>query len=128
MTGHVDDVVEALVSAATAPNINRQVINVGSGVETSIHDLIGAIERVTNIRVDPIFNNTGPGGVQHMRADVTRAKELLSFTPRTSLLINPVPNHTFRISYNEAFRSPSVINNYLDATILVGAPLGGRTP
>ncbi len=46
------------------------------------------------------------------------------FTPRTSLLISPVPNHTFRLSYNEAFRTPSVINGYLDATILVGsAPL-----
>jgi iron complex outermembrane receptor protein len=41
------------------------------------------------------------------------------FSPRTSILISPRPNHTFRLSYNEAFRSPSVINNYLDATILV---------
>ncbi|KAB2960961.1 MAG: TonB-dependent receptor [Thermoanaerobaculia bacterium] len=40
------------------------------------------------------------------------------FTPRTSLLISPVPNHTFRLSYNEAFRTPSAINNYLDVTIL----------
>ena len=46
------------------------------------------------------------------------------FTPRTSLLISPVPNHTFRLSYNEAFRTPSVINNYLDADILVGPPSG----
>ncbi len=43
------------------------------------------------------------------------------FTPRTSLLFAPNPNHTFRISYNEAFRTPSVINQDLDATILVGA-------
>ncbi len=40
------------------------------------------------------------------------------FTPRTSLLISPVPRHTFRLSYNEAFRTPSAINNYLDVTIL----------
>jgi outer membrane receptor protein involved in Fe transport len=46
------------------------------------------------------------------------------FTPRTSLLISPVANHTFRLSYNEAFRTPSVINNYLDADILVGPPSG----
>ncbi|MDQ1346658.1 MAG: outer rane receptor for ferrienterochelin and colicin [Acidobacteriota bacterium] len=43
------------------------------------------------------------------------------FTPRTSLLFAPNTHHTFRVSYNEAFRSPSAINNYLDATILVGA-------
>jgi len=41
------------------------------------------------------------------------------FTPRTSLIYSPRPNHSFRVSYNEAFRSPSVINNYLQATILV---------
>src|SRR5688500_6826129 len=52
---YIDDAVEALVSAATAPNINRQVINVGSGEETSIHNRIGAIERVMNVRVHPIF-------------------------------------------------------------------------
>jgi iron complex outermembrane receptor protein len=40
------------------------------------------------------------------------------FSPRTSLLISPQPNHTFRMSYNEAFRTPSAINNYLDVTIL----------
>jgi len=40
------------------------------------------------------------------------------FTPRTSLLYSPVPNQTFRVSYNEAFRSPSVINSYLDVDIL----------
>ncbi len=41
------------------------------------------------------------------------------FTPRTSLLISPKPGQTLRFSYNEAFRSPSVINTFLDATILV---------
>ena len=40
------------------------------------------------------------------------------FSPRTSLLISPQPNHTFRLSYNEAFRAPSAINGFLDADIL----------
>jgi outer membrane receptor protein involved in Fe transport len=40
------------------------------------------------------------------------------FTPRTSFLFSPTPSHTFRLSYNEAFRSPSAINSYLDVTIL----------
>ena len=39
-------------------------------------------------------------------------------TPRTSLLITPSPVHSFRVSYNEAFRTPSAINGYLDVTIL----------
>jgi iron complex outermembrane receptor protein len=39
-------------------------------------------------------------------------------TPRTSLVFSPSPAHSFRISYNEAFRTPSAINGYLDVTIL----------
>jgi outer membrane receptor protein involved in Fe transport len=39
------------------------------------------------------------------------------FSPRAALLVKPVPNHTFRLSYNRAYRSPSVINNFLDISI-----------
>ena len=39
-------------------------------------------------------------------------------TPRTSLIFSPTRNHSFRVSYNEAFRTPSAVNNYLDVTIL----------
>jgi iron complex outermembrane receptor protein len=39
-------------------------------------------------------------------------------TPRTTLSISPSDKQTFRISYNEAFRTPSAINDYLDVTIL----------
>lgn len=44
-------------------------------------------------------------------------------SPRTSLLFGPGPNHTFRISFNRAFRVPSMINNFLDVTILNAALL-----
>lgn len=39
-------------------------------------------------------------------------------TPRTSLVYAVFPRHSIRISYNEAFRTPSAINNYLDVSIL----------
>ena len=39
------------------------------------------------------------------------------FSPRVALLVKPVQNHTFRLSYNRAYRSPSVINNFLDVSI-----------
>ncbi len=38
-------------------------------------------------------------------------------SPRTSLLYSPSRDHTFRASYNEAYRQPSLINNHLDITI-----------
>jgi iron complex outermembrane receptor protein len=39
------------------------------------------------------------------------------FSPRVALLVKPVQSHTFRLSYNRAYRSPSVINNFLDISI-----------
>jgi iron complex outermembrane receptor protein len=39
-------------------------------------------------------------------------------TPRTSLIYALSPNHSLRVSYNEAFRTPSAINNYLGISIL----------
>ena len=47
------------------------------------------------------------------------------FTPRTSLIISPSPAHTFRVSYNEAFRTPSAINSYLEVSILQPVPIPG---
>ncbi len=39
------------------------------------------------------------------------------FSPRVAFLIKPDTNQTFRISYNKAYRSPSVINNFIDLII-----------
>jgi UDP-glucose 4-epimerase len=83
---YVDDVVEALVATATAPNVDRQVINVGSGVETSLDDLVKAIQQLTGHHDEPLHNPGQGAGVQHMQADIGRARELLGFTPRIGLL------------------------------------------
>ncbi|MEO1088367.1 MAG: TonB-dependent receptor, partial [Acidobacteriota bacterium] len=45
-------------------------------------------------------------------------------SPRTSLLYSPNPNHNIRVSYNEAFRAPSLIENFLDTAIVNGLDLG----
>ncbi|MDA8020141.1 MAG: TonB-dependent receptor [Thermoanaerobaculia bacterium] len=39
-------------------------------------------------------------------------------SPRTSLMYSPSPDHNFRISYNEAFRAPSLVENFLNVTIV----------
>jgi len=49
-------------------------------------------------------------------------------SPRVALLVKPNEVNTFRISYNRAYRSPSVINNFLDVTIAEPINLGQFTP
>jgi len=50
------------------------------------------------------------------------------FSPRAALLIKPQQDHTFRLSYNRAYRSPSVINNFLDVTLTEPINLGLFSP
>lgn len=82
---YVDDVVAALVTAATAKQINRQVINIGSGVETSVLELVQAIESVTGRSANLLLNPEKTGGVPRLVADISRAQTLLGYRPFTSL-------------------------------------------
>ena len=40
------------------------------------------------------------------------------FSPRVSVMFKPTPSQSIRASFNRAFRSPSMINNYLEPGIL----------
>jgi iron complex outermembrane receptor protein len=48
--------------------------------------------------------------------------------PRTTVSINPKVSQTFRVSYNRAYRSPSVINNFIDLVITQPIDLGLFSP
>lgn len=50
------------------------------------------------------------------------------FSPRLALTFKPSPEQAIRVSYNRAFRSPSVVNNYLDATVLTPVDLSSLQP
>jgi UDP-glucose 4-epimerase len=82
---YVDDVVNAMIAAATAPDINHQVINVGSGKETSIRDLVRLIMNVTGSKVEALMNPKNDPGVSRMCADIHLAREKLGYQPRFSL-------------------------------------------
>src|SRR5205814_819168 len=45
------------------------------------------------------------------------------FSPRLAATFKPTANHAVRVSFNRAFRSPSVTNNYLDINIVVPTDL-----
>ena len=46
------------------------------------------------------------------------------FSPRLALVLKPQPDQSVRVSYNRAFRAPSMVNNNLDITIANPLPLG----
>jgi UDP-glucose 4-epimerase len=82
---YVDDVVAAMVAAATAPNINGLVINVGSGVETGIRSLANLVLSVTGSQANVIPNAQSTGGISRLCADLTLAGQKLNYKPSISL-------------------------------------------
>lgn len=82
---YVDDVIDALVSAATTTGLGHAVLNIGRGRETSIDELTTHIERIIGRHVNVIHNAGKPGGVPRLAADIDRARELLEFEPKIDL-------------------------------------------
>jgi UDP-glucose 4-epimerase len=82
---YVDDVVDALELAATASEVDRAVINIGSGQEVQIGELAARIARVADKRADVLHNPGQPVGVSRLVADVSTARQLLDWVPRTEL-------------------------------------------
>jgi len=50
------------------------------------------------------------------------------FSPRTTFMVKPAPDHTFRVSYNRAYRAPSLTNNFLQLTVVNQLNLGLINP
>lgn len=82
---YIDDVVSALSAAAQLPALDRVVVNVGSGRETSIAALVDEIERVTRKTAHRIDRPAESGGVSRLVADIRRARQLLDWVPLTGL-------------------------------------------
>ncbi len=50
------------------------------------------------------------------------------FSPRLAAAYKPTEDHAIRVSFNRAFRSPSVINNFLDISIVNPVDLSALAP
>lgn len=82
---YVDDVVAALISAAEAPNVDRQIINVGSGEEVSLDELVKQIAAAVGQKANVLYNREVSGGIRRLVADLALAQQLLNYRPSVRL-------------------------------------------
>jgi UDP-glucose 4-epimerase len=82
---YLDDVVEAMVAAATAPTVDRSMINIGSGSETSVKELSQQVLEAVGSKAEWIFKEDQDPGPSRMCADIRLAKKKLGYQPRYSL-------------------------------------------
>ena len=83
---YVDDVVNAMVAAATASEVNTLTINVGSGSEVSVRELAHLATEITDGHPEIVYNSRNEGGLSRLCADLTLAREKLGYEPKTSFL------------------------------------------
>jgi UDP-glucose 4-epimerase len=81
----VGDAVRANLAAADAPRAAGSVINVAGGRRTSLNELLAIIQAAAGSRVVPRHGPPRAGDVRHSLADITRARELLAWTPQVPL-------------------------------------------
>ncbi len=82
---YIDDVVEATFLACVTPDISGAVLNIGSGDQTTVTDVVDALFRAFETTVPvTVSGNFRLGDIRHNVADTSRAAEVLGFEAKVS--------------------------------------------
>ena len=81
----IDDVVDATVLAIEDTKLQSCSLNVGSGVSTTVLEVADSLKTLFNSKVDiKITGNFRLGDIRHNRADISKIKKILGFSPKVS--------------------------------------------
>jgi dTDP-L-rhamnose 4-epimerase len=82
---HVSDLVRANVLALEASAANGRVINVGTGVPTSVLEVARILAAELDVDVEPeVVGQFRAGDIRHCYADISVAQDVLEYTPRVA--------------------------------------------
>jgi UDP-glucose 4-epimerase len=82
---YVKDVVQANLLAMRAPAAAGGVFNIGTGSQTSLLDLLSALQSIAGRSGAPEFAEARAGDIRDSVADISRAREILGYAPRATL-------------------------------------------
>lgn len=81
---YVDDIVDGIISAINYNDTPYEIINLGGGAPVSLNEMIATIEKVLNKKATIEHLPMQLGDVNKTAADITKAKKLLNYNPKTS--------------------------------------------
>lgn len=82
---YISNVIQANIKSMLADNIdNHTVLNIAFGAQTSLLDLVYAINQNLNTNIQPSFRAAREGDVKHSFADINKAKSLIEYMPEVS--------------------------------------------
>lgn len=81
---YIDNVVHGNLLAATAPDASGEVMNLATGGNVNLLDLVDKLNDVMGTNIPAEHADPRPGDIMHSSADISKATELLDFTPIVS--------------------------------------------
>ncbi|MEM4489170.1 MAG: GDP-mannose 4,6-dehydratase [Desulfurococcaceae archaeon] len=82
---YVEDTCEAAIRMAKSSYLKGQVVNIASGRETKIKDLVAKICKIMGYTGRIVYRPPRPGDIRRHCASIAKATELLQFKPKYSL-------------------------------------------
>lgn len=66
---------------AADSSVEGEMFNVACGQRTTINELVEKINEVLGTDIHPVYDDPRPGDVRHSEADISKASELLGYSP-----------------------------------------------
>lgn len=77
---YVRNAVDANRLAADS-SVEGEMFNVACGQRTTINELVEKINEILGTEIQPMYDDPRPGDVRHSEADISKANELLGYSP-----------------------------------------------
>lgn len=83
---YVDDIVDGIVACVErAPQLGYEILNLGNSHVVPLLELVRLLEGITHKKADIRWQDVQPGDVTLTAADISRSKNLLGYSPKTSI-------------------------------------------
>ncbi len=77
----IDNVVNANMRAAEAPQVQGDVVNVACAERTTLNEIVAQINELIGTDIQPEYAEVRPGDVRHSLADIAHTKDVLGYEP-----------------------------------------------
>jgi nucleoside-diphosphate-sugar epimerase len=82
---YVANVVDGVLRACDSPSAVGEAINVACGTRISLNELLRVMNKIVGTNIQAIYKEARAGDVKDSQADITKARQLLGYTPIVGL-------------------------------------------
>lgn len=82
---YIENVVEANLLALYSEKGVGYALNIASGKQTSLNELVEKLSIIAGYKIEPIYEKERKGDIKHSYADISNAKKLINYSPKVDL-------------------------------------------